>query len=322
MRAQIQAFIEKGGDFGQTALALYRWQRAHNAQYDRFCGDADPQDWTEIPAVPAPLFRDLSFTSFPVQTATAIFHTSGTTTGRPGRVHLADCQLYELNARIHAEHCLGPLPGVGISLVSPAPTSSLGHMCRSFVPGMDAFFSLETGVDAAGAWAAIAALAEQGAPIFVPGTAFALADLLDHSCAPVPLPTGSIVMVTGGFKGRREVVAADALHAALAQRLPGAQFVGEYGMSELSSQLWATPAGGRFVPPPWMRVHAVDPWTGVAASTGLLRFYDLANVDTVVGIETADVGTVHPDGSLSLSGRLPGARPRGCSLTVEEVHGR
>ena len=93
-------------------------------------------------------------------------------------------------------------------------------------------------------------------------------------------------------------------------------------MSELSSQLWASPAGAPFVPPAWMRVLAVDPWSGLPTETGLLRFFDLANVQTVLAIETADVGTVHPDGSVSLAGRLPGARLRGCSLTVEEAHGR
>ena len=314
--------MAQGGDFGETALDLYRWQRAHNPEYDRFCGSADPQHFTEIPAVPAPLFRDLHLTSFPVDQAVAVFHTSGTTTGRPGRVHLSDCGLYEHSARQHAQRCLGPLPSVGVSLVSDAPTSSLGHMCRAFVPGMPTFFSLEHGVDADGAWQALRRLASEGAPLFVPSTAFAMADLLDTPAPPVQLPRGSIVMVTGGFKGRRETVSAQTLLISIRQRMPGAQVVGEYGMSELASQLWAVPAEGPFVPPPWMRVHAVDPWSGAPQPKGLLRFYDLANVDTVLAIETADVGEVHADGSVTLDGRLPGARPRGCSLTVEEAHGR
>ncbi len=322
MRDEIQAFFEQGGDFGSMALRLHAWQRAHNPQYDRFCGDARPERWQDIPAVPVSLFRDVSLTSFELSQAQAVFHTSGTTSGRPGRIHLLETGLYERGARLHAERCLGPLPTVGVSLVSEAPTSSLGHMCRSFVPGMPSFFSLAHGVDAPGAWQALATLAAQGAPLFVPCTAFALADLLDHTGPIVPLPAGSIVMVTGGFKGRRSAVDEHSLLHALAERMPGARLVGEYGMSELCSQLWATPAGSAFAPPPWMRIMAVDPWTGQPADTGLLRFFDLANVDTVLAIETSDVGTVHPDGRVSLSGRLAGARPRGCSLTVEEAHGR
>ena len=180
MRAQVQAFIAQGGDFEQTALDLYRWQRAHNPQYDRFCGAADPQHFTEIPAVPAPLFRDLHLTSFAVDDAVAVFHTSGTTTGRPGRVHLSDCGLYESSARQHAEQCLGPLPSVGVSLVSDAPTSSLGHMCRAFVPGMTSFFSLEHGVDADGAWQALRRLASRHPPR--PGSSRAGPRLSRPSC--------------------------------------------------------------------------------------------------------------------------------------------
>ena len=102
--------------------------------------------------------------------------------------------------------------------------------------------------------------------------------------------------------------------------MPGAQVVGEYGMSELASQLWAVPAGSPFLPPPWMRVMAVDPWTGDATTRGLLRFFDLANHQTVMAIETQDVGVVLPDGRVKLEGRLTGAVPRGCSLTIEEAN--
>jgi hypothetical protein len=66
-------------------------------------------------------------------------------------------------------------------------------------------------------------------------------------------------------------------------------------------------------------VRAVDPWTGEPADPGILRFYDLANVDTVLAVETADVGRVLPSGEVELLGRLPGAEPRGCSLTIEEL---
>ena len=226
MREVLRTFIDEGGDFNQVALELYRWQRAHNPEYDRFCGVADPARWFEIPAVPTTLFRDLGFTSFPAAEAEVVFHTSGTTTGRPGRVALLDTCLYDLGARLHAQACLGPLPECGVSLVSAQPTSSLGHMCRSFVPDMPHFFSLEGGVDGPGAWAAIREAAQGGKPVFLPATAFALADLLDHPAAVVQLPEGSIVMLTGGFKGRREEVAADALLEAIAHRLPGARVVG------------------------------------------------------------------------------------------------
>lgn len=320
MKEKIRAFIEEGGDFETTALELYAWQRAHNPEYDRFCGTVTVRHWSDIPAPPSTLFRDLSFTCFPAAEAKVVFRTSGTTSGRQGQVSLQDTEIYELSATRHAEACLGELPRRGVSLVPTGADSSLGHMCHTFVPDMPSFFSGETGVDAVGAWKAIASSADSGDALFIPGTAFALADLLDHRSAPVQLPAGSIVMVTGGFKGRRRAVPSEILHNALATSLPGGAVVGEYGMSELGSQLWSVPADGPFRPPPWMRVLAVDPWTGAPATRGLLRFYDLANHQTVLAIETADVGMVHADGSVRLEGRIAGARPRGCSLSVEEAH--
>jgi len=231
-----------------------------------------------------------------------------------------DAEIYGLSARLHAERCLGPLPKKGLSLAPSAPDSSLGHMCAQFVPGMQNFFSDEEGVQVGEAWQSLAALSSEGEPLFVPGTAFALADLVDGPGPVVPMPPGTIVMVTGGFKGRRREVPAAVLHQQLADRMPGAQIVAEYGMSELASQLWAVPAGGAFLPPPWMKVLAVDPWTGAVATRGLLRFFDLANHQTVMAIETQDVGVVMPDGRVKLEGRLQGSVPRGCSLTVEEAN--
>ena len=155
--------------------------------------------------------------------------------------------------------------------------------------------------------------------MFVPGTALALAQLVACASEPVALAPGSIVMVTGGFKGQAVSVSADGLRSELVRLLPGATVVEEYGMTELSSQMWAEGPGMPLRIPPWMLVSVVDPWTGAPEKRGLLRFIDLANVDTVLAIETRDEGELLPDGRLILHGRLPGAPARGCSLTVEEA---
>ena len=320
MKNTIRHFIQSGGDFEATALELYAWQRANNPEYDRFCGSVSVSHWADIPAVPSTLFQDLSLTCFPASEATTTFHTSGTTSGRTGVIRLQDTEIYDLSARRHAEACLGGLPERCVSLAPSSTTSSLGHMCRSFVPDLVQVFDDGAGLDVSAAWAAIEAAAAEGRPIFLPGTAFAWADLIDSHPDPLSLPPGSVIMVTGGFKGRRRAIAPSVLNSALARLLPGGSVVGEYGMSELASQLWAIPAGGAYRPPPWMRVVAVNPWTGEPATRGLLRFYDLANHQTVMAIETQDVGSVLPDGSVRLEGRLPGAALRGCSLRAEVPH--
>jgi len=131
-------------------------------------------------------------------------------------------------------------------------------------------------------------------------------------------------MVTGGFKGRQVALDDDGLYAAIRARLKPARLVTEYGMTELSSQLWGRP-GEAYRPPPWLRVVAVDPHTGEPVPPGQpgpLRFYDLCNVDSTLGVETLDRGSVQADGGVVLEGRLEDAPARGCSLTVEEAWAR
>ena len=129
MKTTIRDFIENGGDFETTALDLYAWQRSNNAEYDRFCGQVSVSHWTEIPAVPSTLFRDLHLTCFPASEATTTFHTSGTTSGRPGVIRLQDTDIYDLSARRHAEACLGGLPTRGVSLAPSAASWAAGRTC-------------------------------------------------------------------------------------------------------------------------------------------------------------------------------------------------
>jgi len=315
-------------DFNALALDLYEWQRANNPQYDAICADAPvPGSWRDISTVPVGLFRDLNLTSFPVAQARVTFRTSGTTAGRRGQHRSLDTVLYDLGAGRHARACLGPLPTAGIGLVPLRPDSSLGHMCQSFVPGLQTFFDPDQGVDCDGCWAA---LRQAQQAVFVPGTAFAFDLLLATRGAPTALPPtdlprGSILMVTGGSKGRAIQLSEQALAASLRRSFPGSRVVGEYGMTELSSQLWASDWGQPYVPPPWLGVKAVDPATGrllPPGEAGLLSFVDLANYWSVLAIETQDVGVVSRTGAVTLHGRLPGAPARGCSLTVEEALAR
>jgi hypothetical protein len=322
LRQALVAFIRDGvGDFDNLALRLFQHQWAHNPDYRAMVGERTVvRSAADIPPVPVALWRDLDLVSFPLDEATLVFRTSGTT-GRRGEVLRRDTELYDLGARRFAEQVVGPIPSVGVSLVPDAADSSLGHMCRTFSPHLVPRFTSAGGVDGPGAVADLLAFSARGEPVFVPGTALALAQLVTLLESSIPLAEGSVVMVTGGFKGQVAAVSAGELRQALVDRFPGAKVVEEYGMTELSSQMWAEGPGLPLRIPPWMRVLVVDPWTGAPAERGLLRFIDLANFDTVLAIETRDEGELLPDGRLRLYGRLPGAPARGCSLTVEEAMG-
>jgi hypothetical protein len=110
------------------------------------------------------------------------------------------------------------------------------------------------------------------------------------------------------------------------------QVVGEYGMTELTSQLYeATLPGssleaahggmpGVYFEPPWLRVVPVDPATlepVAAGDVGIARIVDLGNVDSAIAIQTQDQ-VRRLQGGVELLGRAPGATPRGCSLAIEE----
>lgn len=329
LEAQIAAFMRgEGGDFEALALAIYAAQLRENIDYRAFCeGHPAPRRWWEIPAAPVTLFRDLPLTSGDPGAAAVTFRTSGTT-GPRGVVRLRDTALYDLGARLQAAAIAGPIPGWGSSLVPHAPDSSLGHMCLDLCPGLRSRFDLEAGaraVDVDGVLSDIHEAITAERPMFLPGTAFAFAALLgalEGRSAPFALPAGSVLMITGGFKGRVVQLGAEELRARLDALFPTCRRVEEYGMSELSSQLWAPRLRAPFVPPPWLGVQPVDPWTGAPAEAGLLRFVDLASLHTVVAIETRDLGRRLPDGRIELLGRLPGEQPRGCSLSVEEALGR
>ena len=178
-------------------------------------------------------------------------------------------------------------------------------------------------------------------PLLVFGTAFSFVHLLDYLSEHdllFRLPPGTLAMETGGYKGRSRSLPKTALHALLSQRLGISpdHIICEYGMSELSSQAYdcafgpsritstlrsaATEDGHHasriFHFPPWARVQIISPETGREVGegeTGLIRVFDLANVYSVMAIQTEDLGIRHGDG-FALAGRATQAEPRGCSL--------
>lgn len=162
------------------------------------------------------------------------------------------------------------------------------------------------------------------------GTAFSFVHLLDFLQAPgrsFRLPPGSCAMETGGYKGRSRSLPRPELHALIAKRLgiPAARIRCEYGMSELSSQAYDTaldatcaqqPAPRSFRFPPWCRAQIISPETGFEVAeggTGLLRVFDLANVFSVLAVQTDDLAIRQGEG-FELVGRAHLAEPRGCSL--------
>lgn len=326
LRERIASFIESGVRDDGARDALLADLLAHQAErvepYRRLLAarklrDSDPLRW---PALPTDVFRFARVASHAPSSDVRVFRTSGTTAGERGEHFFAELGLYDLAARRAAESFLFCAPVSRLLVLAPrerdAPDSSLAYMLARF-----------------GEWFAPAVYAWEGKlevdtlkreldtrePIAILGTAFAFLfaeDALDRSYT---LPPGSFVMETGGTKGRARAIDPRSLRSLLHTRY-GAPVLGEYGMTELSSQLYD--AGDlRYAWPPWVRVSIVHPETLEAMAQGelgLVRIDDLANLDSIAAVQTSDVGTIE-DGRLELAGRASEAVPRGCSLAIEEA---
>lgn len=328
LATEIVQFIESGtggeGEFERLALALFARQYALCGPYRRLCmgQDASPETvtyWQDIPAVPAAAFKMFDLSCVPTDKIAAVFHSSGTTGAQTSK-HYFDqdaLTLYEISLRAGFSAALPERPSALWALMpkpSAAPNSSLSHMlgalhAERFFWDNDAALSL--------------ALTKLSQPMTLFGTAFAFVQLFDGTDRNWRLPMGSVVIETGGFKGRTREVPREELYGLFQSRLgvPIQSCHSEYGMSEMASQFYGQGLDPVKRGPHWVRTRAIDPQTGEDAppgTLGLLRHYDLANFNSVLALQTQDLGTL-TEGGFVLHGRAPAAEVRGCSLTVEEL---
>jgi phenylacetate-coenzyme A ligase PaaK-like adenylate-forming protein len=351
-RAMVRAF-ERGAhppeSFDALAIDLARFQAAHVPGYARLCAarGVDPSAFeraSDAPAVPADAFKLASVFCFEDRAATVIFRTSGTTVGARGTHAMRDVRTYDAAAlafgrAMFARDLAAPVP---VLVIGPpeaeAPDSSLAHMCGLFARAfgvtepLDRTFFIRQGTLMVDDLRARLAALGRADPVAILATSFALVHLTDVLGSDVlALPPRSRVMQTGGFKGRSREVVADDLRRAVARAFAVDEraVVSEYGMTELSSQLWeatlvderARP--GIYVEPPWLRVVAVDPESLAPlpdGTTGIARIEDLANVDSAFAVLVQD-RVRRVEGGIELLGRAPGAPPRGCSIALDEMLG-
>lgn len=355
LRSSLLAIVGRGSssiaddEFDSLALAVFRRQYAGNEIYRAYCDRraASPDNikyWKEIPAVPTDAFKSAALICGDPANAVAIFKTSGTTGGtdRRGKHYFLDLSLY--NAALRASFQRHLLPRGGrmriVSLVPPpenARDSSLSHMVgeviAEFGDPASSYFADTEGLDAAGLIGALRSAERAGEPLLLLGTSLAFVSLLDtvsDAGDPLRLPPGSRLMDTGGFKGLRRQVNRVSLYHGFDRWLgiPVEWCVNEYGMTEMSSQFYDAVAGDgksldrrHYSFPPWVRTVACDPESLeplANGETGVLRHCDLANMDSVVAVQTADLGRV-TDAGMELFGRASGAEARGCSLAAEEL---
>jgi len=333
--------------FARLALDLFAFQFEHCEPYQRFCmGRArtptSVRSWREIPPVPAAAFKELTLRCFSTERTLHQFHTSGTTHGKPGTLHLDTLELYEASLRpSFLRHILPDLEALGgrirMRILAPspreAPHSSLSHM---FGVALETWGAEGSDFDLCGnelrserLLAEMKRSITESSPLLLAGTSFAFVHLLDAMQARgarLALPSGSRVMETGGYKGRSRTLPRTELVAALHDRLgvPLHLILNQYGMTELGSQFYDstlrfpnTPT--RKLGPPWCRVRLLDPESMEEVrpgEVGLIAIYDLANSGSVLALQTADLGRRIEDG-FEVLGRATDAETRGCSVGAD-----
>ncbi|SRR5581483_970267 len=336
-------------EFNELALELFAWQFARNEAYRRLCEvrgttPARVRSWRDIPAAPTSAFKEWEMTCLRPEERERVFYSSGTTEQRPSRHfhNQESLEIYEASLLKWFEgHLLdGKEEAPRLLFLTPrakeAPRSSLVHMFEIvdrelgrdqavFGGKMAAQEAWE--LDLPGVIASLDGAVISGEPLMLLGTAFNfvhLVDYLESAGKQYELPRGSRVMETGGYKGRSRALAKSELHALITARLgvPRENIICEYGMSELGSQAYDRVYGAAagesriFQFPPWARVRVISPETGADVKDGeigLIRVYDLANVHSVIGVQTEDLG-VRRGAGFELLGRAAEAERRGCSL--------
>lgn len=270
------------------------------------------------------------------------FLSSGTTSGPEGRSKSPfssdGVNLYRGVSMLAFSDMLKKVAGhdefAGVSLVPTTeswPDSSLARM----IHWIGEFWNLSYAdyTDIASVRAAVAKYAAQNKPVFIFGTAFHLIDFLDdHKDQRIALPPGSIVIETGGTKGRTRSVTRPELYKLIADgfQISQSHIVSEYGMCELASQAYDFVPHGtslalserRFQFPWWAEVRVMsEPNTADELGEGALLIWDQARTDVGAPIQIEDYVKLDNGGRFTLIGRIPTAPLKGCSLKVDEILG-
>jgi acyl-protein synthetase LuxE len=339
-------------EFDALAREIFAFQYENNVPYAAYCKrrgrtPAQVTHWTEIPPVPTVAFREVALVAGLAEQAGIVFRTSGTTHGaeRRGVHYIVDPSVYEAALLpLFAGYLLPDRAELAFVSLIPGRAqladSSLSYMvahATKHLARVDAgsFIDAERGLREADLEQTLNEFILHDTPVLLLGTSFAFVHWLDSMSArgvSFLLPSGSRLMDTGGFKGRSRSVSEMDLRTAFEERLglPAHFCINEYGMSELCSQFYDPVLRDRVLgrtppvrpskrPAPWVRTRAVHPETLAPVAegeTGILQHFDLANLYSVLAVQTEDLGRVHIDG-FELLGRAPGATPRGCSMALD-----
>lgn len=316
--------ISTDNEFKDLALEIFKYQFENNAVYRSFCDllfkhPADIKKIEDIPFLPIQFFKSHEVLSSrsPIQKT---FTSSGTTGSIKSKHHVTDLNIYENSFRKGFSHFYGNIEDYVVLALLPSylerDGSSLIYMANDFIhmsKHPESGFYLNNISELA---STIKILEARKQNVLLIGVSFALLDLVESFNFNLK---HTIIMETGGMKGRRKEMIRTELHAILKQGFGIKNIHSEYGMTELLSQAYSK-GQGIFECPPWMRVLTRDTEDALCiqknGKSGGINIIDLANINSCSFIASQDLGKVYNNNSFEIIGRFDNSDIRGCNLMV------
>jgi hypothetical protein len=310
-------------EFNDRAIEVFKYQYQDNLLYrnfsDRF--QKTPENITElklIPFLPVSFFKtdEVKSGNFVPE---IIFESSGTTCMEPARHFVRHAGLYRESFVKGFELFYGNISDFCVLGLLPAYLERTGS---SLVYMVDEMIRLsgrkESGFylyDYDKLYEVLIKLEKNKQKTLLIGVSFALLNFAEKYSIQL---SNTIVMETGGMKGRREEITRIELHNLLKKKLGVSTIHSEYGMTELLSQAYSI-GEGIYKPVPWMKAlvrDEDDPLSIHNSGEGILNIIDLANRDSCSFIATDDIARLYKNGSFEVLGRMDNSDIRGCSLLV------
>jgi phenylacetate-coenzyme A ligase PaaK-like adenylate-forming protein len=309
--------------FRELCMAIFQYQATENKVYGQYLHSLriEPSDIKEIEQIP---FLPISFfKTHKVVSSEAdnyIVFTSSGTGGEQSKHYVSDISVYEQSFLKCFEIAYGPIDKLCLLALLPSylerEGSSLVYMTDQLIKksshSQSGFYLDEMNklTDT------LEKLEKEKQPTLLLGVTYALLDLIEKRKFSLQQ---TIVMETGGMKGRRKEMIREELHEVLSKGFGVDVIHSEYGMTELLSQAYSK-GNGIFNCPPWMRIlirETNDPLSLAGDEiTGGINVIDLANVNSCSFIATQDLGKTYKDGSFEVLGRFDNSDLRGCNLLI------
>ena len=316
--------IQSEQQFYELALEVFNYQFKNNKVYRSFCDllyihPSDVKTIEDIPFLPIQFFKTHNVVSSqnPVQTT---FISSGTTGSATSKHAVTDLSIYKKSFQKGFEFFYGNISDYVVLALLPSylerEGSSLIYMVDAMIKQSnhpESGFYLNNLSELKDT---LIQLDSQGKKMLLIGVSFALLDLIETYQFNLK---NTIIMETGGMKGRRKELIREDLHQQLKQGFGIETIHSEYGMTELLSQAYSK-GQGIFNCPNWMRVLTRDTEDALTiqplGKTGGINVIDLANINSCSFIATQDLGRVNHNGSFEVIGRFDHSDIRGCNLMV------